>query len=140
MQEAAGWLIEALCLALILVLTTLVYFVVRVRYKARIPGAFNVAYRPEDREHWVAGVCHYTGGLLKWYRIVSLKWGSLHRWRRVGFEITQAKTATAEGMTLSVLHCQTDSESFWLAMDPHDYHGLVSWLESSPPGSDTLSP
>lgn len=133
MFDASVWLTQFLLLALCLLCTVMIYFVVRVRYKAHSEGAFNVAYREETDASWVAGVCHYSEASLKWYRIMSMRWGSSLRWPRKTFEILDSKTETVDNVTVSVLYCQSEEQRFYLAMSPHDYSGLVAWHESSPP-------
>lgn len=142
MDVAVSWTITILTVLLILVCVLLVYFLARLRFKAQNVGSFNTAYRLTVHDNWVAGVCHYSSDLLKWYRIVSLKWGSTLRWTRHGFEILSSDIQEADGVRLAILHCRAGAAShgkilppaeFWLAMGEHDYSGMVSWMESAPP-------
>lgn len=143
MLGAIEIMVAVLTCILILVCLAAVYFVARLRLKALNTGSFNVAYRRSTQEPWVAGVCHYAEDLLKWYRIISLKWGSSVRWVRLDFDILDSEVKeTDEGMRLAILHCRAREAKrgdiqapadFYLAMGAHDYSGLVSWMESAPP-------
>lgn len=135
MIGAEQWLLSVLIIVLCVVCLILIYFLARLRFKAQNLGSFNVAYRRDVDDKWVAGVCHYSDDLLKWYRIISLKWGSDLRWSRSKLEVIESAEVAdeASGTQLAVLHCAADGHDFWLAMDAHDYAGVVSWAESSPP-------
>ncbi|MCI6584104.1 MAG: DUF2550 domain-containing protein [Mobiluncus porci] len=144
MSGATGSVITVMVFVLIFICALAIYFVARLRFKAQNVGSFNVAYRRRPEDVWVAGVCHYSEDLLKWYRIISLKWGSTLRWTRHGFEILDAQVQEADGVRLAILHCRAQEAKrgvflppadFWLAMGEPDYSGLVSWMESAPPQS-----
>ena len=127
--------LTVLLIALCLMCALAIYFLARLRFKAQNEGSFNVAWRPSAGDSWVAGVCHYSEDKLKWYRIISLRWGSDLRWPRTDFEILESAVEADEAsdLRLAILHCQSAGQDFWLAMDEHDYSGIVSWKESSPP-------
>ena len=116
------------------------------RFKAQNNGSFNVALRDNATDPWRAGVCHYSEDFLKWYRVISLRWGSNRRWERADFEILESAVDTEpdSDFTLAILHCRaprqgfSEPDDFWLAMDEHDYSGLVSWKESSPPRTQVV--
>ena len=141
MSMASDVLMTCLLFVLFLVCALAIYFLARLRFKAQNDGSFNVAWRGKTSEPWRAGVCHYSEDCLKWYRVISLRWGSNRRWERAEFEILESAVDTEpeSGSTLAILHCRaprpgaSQPDDFWLAMDEHDYSGLVSWKESSPP-------
>lgn len=134
-------LLSTMLLILCVLCALAIYFLARLRFKAQNNGSFNVAWRATTADRWRAGVCHYSEDYLKWYRVISLRWGSDQRWVRSNFVILEAVIDKDEesGINLAILHCRAPqngmpkTQEFWLAMNEHDYSGLVSWAESSPP-------
>lgn len=142
MLDVASSVITVLIFILVVACVLALYFVVRLKIKVINAGSFNVAYRLNSSDTWTAGVCHYAEDLLKWYRVMSLKWGSSVRWTRQDFDILQSEVREADGVSLAILHCRAGQAKhgqieppadFYLAMGVHDYSGLVSWMESAPP-------
>ncbi|ADI67423.1 DUF2550 domain-containing protein [Mobiluncus curtisii] len=141
MGMSTSFMLTGLLLMLFLICALAIYFLARLRFKAQNNGSFNVAWRAHTGDPWRAGVCHYSEDFLKWYRVISLRWGSNRRWERADFEILEAAIDTEPGsdFALAILHCRaprqgfSEPDDFWLAMNEHDYSGLVSWKESAPP-------
>lgn len=141
------WLGVTEVVALVLVvglLVPLVSLYARRRWLARQGGLFDCSLRLSTKTPgtgWVLGVARYTGDNLEWFRSFSL---SLRP--RLVFPRSQTRTGAQrepdpiESVLLyddqRIVRMElTDGSSWELAMSVASLTGLLSWLESSPPGS-----
>ncbi len=118
---------------------------VRRRWLTGQGGLFDCAYRTSEGvpgSGWVLGLARYSGEELQWFRAMSLSWRPSHRFQR---ELTSYQhQRPASGLEAVVLFDESrivtlrdrmTGREHALAMDRDSVMGLMSWLESAPPGS-----
>lgn len=135
MATALIWIGGLLAAALLLA----VLLLWRLRALGHRVGSFECAYR--SGEHWYAGIATYTRATLQWHRVVSLSPRPSRRWSRTGLILLQRRQRQIEGRASRVveMHCRYEGEDFYLAAQDGALDGLVSWLEATPPRSNTDS-
>ncbi len=136
---------EWVALALVLVLLVPVVFLgVRRRWLARQGGLFDCSVRLSSTSPgagWAMGVARYSGDNLEWFRVFSIALRP-----RLIFPRSQARAGQQrepdpiESVFLydeqRILALElTDGRSWELAMSVASLTGLLSWLESAPPGA-----
>lgn len=136
---------EWVALALVLVLLVPVVFLgVRRRWLSRQGGLFDCSVRLSSKSPgsgWAVGVARYSGDNLEWFRVFSLALRP-----RLIFPRSQASAGSQRDpdpiesvflydeqriLTLELV----DGRSWELAMSIASLTGLLSWLESAPPGA-----
>ncbi len=134
------WLVDSLALVVLGGLLLLAWFVGRRRYLAA-GGSFDLSVnrRRDPGPGWVLGFAVYGDTELRWYRTFSLSLRPRYRFTR-GSVLIEGRRAPV-GSEKHALHAghlvvdtQNDSGIQQLAMNPSALTGLLSWLESSPPG------
>lgn len=105
-------------------------------------GLFDCALRPASGGRWRLGLARYSGDELEWY----LVWHPLPRpslvFRRGQVVLTGLRASDSEESLLAhatarilELRCTGEPQRDWLlALNEGSAMGLVSWLESAPPG------
>ena len=136
------WLTLVVSIFAILELGYLVILLVRRWWLSAAGGLFDCALRPADGGRWKLGLARYQGELLEWYRI----W---HPWPRpsrlfvrndtelVALRNSDAEESKLNWATSRIVDIQVKGETpgtWQLALDEGSAVGLVSWLESAPPG------
>jgi hypothetical protein len=136
---------EVVGLTLVVVLLVPVVLLgARRRWLSRQGGLFDCSVRLSTKHPgtgWVLGVARYSGDNLEWFRAFSV---SLRP--RVIFPRSQSKAGAQrdpdpiESVLLydqqRILRMElADGESWELAMSVASLTGLLSWLESAPPGA-----
>ncbi|NEK85186.1 DUF2550 family protein [Blastococcus saxobsidens] len=128
-----------LVLAGVLLLLVVVVFLLRRRFLLFGLGAVTMWLRPEGSPRWSVGVAWYGGDALLWYRALSLSVRPQHRLSRAEFRVLNRRPAGRDDLALPpdvvVLACSTAEGPRELAMEPSTETGLLSWLESAPPGT-----
>lgn len=128
----------------VLLLVPVVLLGGRRRWLSRQGGLFDCSLRLSTKTPgtgWVLGVARYSGDNLEWFRAFSLSFRP-----RLIFPRTQSRAGgqrdpdPIESVLLyddqRILTLQGADGSAWeLAMSLPSLTGLLSWLESSPPGS-----
>ncbi len=108
-------------------------------------GLFDCAYRVTDGvpgSGWVLGLARYRADRLEWFRAfslglrpaVSLQRGMtnyIHQRPASGLE----QVVLFEHSSVVLVRDRISSREYTLAMDGDDTMGLITWLESAPPGS-----
>jgi Protein of unknown function (DUF2550) len=132
-------LVAATCVLALLAATSLI---VRRRALQRRGGTFDCSLRLRSApggQGWVLGVGRYAGDRLEWYRVFSLS----PRPRRVMSrrDLRVRGQRTPEGREVVsvlpgavVLEALERGRLVELAMSQSALTGLLSWLESAPPG------
>lgn len=134
------WLIDSLALIIGVAVILLAWFAARRRILAS-SGSFDLSTnrRADPGAGWVLGFAVYGDTELRWYRTFSLTLKPAMRFTRGSVLIEGRRTP--EGKEMYALHAghvvvQSDNacgvQQF--AMNPSALTGLLSWLESSPPG------
>lgn len=136
---------ETVALALVvLLLVPVVFLGARRRWLSRQGGLFDCSLRLSEKTPgtgWVLGVARYSGDNLEWFRTFSLALRP-----RLIFPRSQASAGqqrdpdSIESVLLydeqRILRLElTDGSSWELSMSVASLTGLLSWLESAPPGS-----
>ncbi len=136
------WFVDSLALVCVLLIAAVAWLVVRRRVLIRRSGAafdMSVNRHPEGEGGWTLGFAAYHGRELHWYRTFSL---SLRpRYRFVRGEVAVEGRRQPQGSEAHALHTghlvvRTENSVGvrQLALSPGALTGLLSWLESSPPG------
>ncbi len=136
---------EVVGISLLVVLLVPVLFLgIRRRWLSRQGGLFDCSLRLSTKTPgtgWVLGVARYSGDNLEWFRSFSI---SLRP--RVIFPRSQSRAGAQrepdpiESVLLygdqRIMSMElADGRSWELAMSSASLTGLLSWLESSPPGA-----
>lgn len=138
------WLVDSLVVILAILLAMVVWIVVRRRILIRRSGAaFDMSVNrygeDEGQRHWTLGFAIYRGPELLWFRTFS---ASLRpRLRFVRGEVTVHGRRAPRGRETEILqadHVIVNTTNTLgvrqLALSSGALTGLMSWLESSPPG------
>lgn len=136
------WLEQLAAVVLLVGLIYLFVLLARRTWLSLLGGLFDCALRPEGATRWRPGLARYSGEFLEWYRV----W---HPWPRptrvfvrercemVSFrdsDVSESRLGYATSKIL-VLRVRDDTPGLWsLALNEGSAMGLVSWLESAPPG------
>jgi hypothetical protein len=141
-------LLDAVGLALLLVLLYGIALVARRRSLARRGATFEVSYRVRSTKPgrgWLLGLGRYAGEDLEWFRIFSLSPRPKRVWDRADLEYAGRRDPVGvEGLSLYsdhvVVSCRTVGGQVELAMSPDSLMGFQSWLEAMPPGTRGVRP
>jgi hypothetical protein len=137
----AEW--TALVIAVVL-LVPVVFLGVRRRWLSRQGGLFDCSLRLSTKTPgagWALGVARYSGDNLEWFRVFSPSLRPrLIFPRSVSHAGAQRDPDAIESVALTfeqrILTMElVDGQSWELAMSTASLTGLLSWLESSPPGA-----
>lgn len=139
------WGVDLVAALLVLVLLYAIWLILRRRVISRHGGTFefSVRLRPPSSNGsgggWVLGVARYSGDLLEWFRIFSIRPRPAMSWERS--TLTFDGRRDPEGAELYSLYeghviarCHTDAGPLEVAMDPGALTGFLAWLEAAPPG------
>lgn len=136
------WLVDSLAIIVVLGLLFLGGLVARRRWIARMGVTFELSVN-RGAEHsatgWVLGVAVYRDDVIDWYRTFSFSARPRHRFVRGGVLIEgRRQPEGAEAYALHDGHIVVRTENAegieQFALSPNSLTGLLSWLESSPPG------
>jgi len=135
---------EWVALALLVVVAVPVLFLAgRRRWLSRAGGVFDCSLRlttATPGAGWALGVARYSGDNLEWFRVFSpsLRPKVIFP-RSISHAGAQRDPDPIEALTLAdqrILAMEfTDGDSWELAMSVASLTGLLSWLESAPPGA-----
>lgn len=137
----AEWV--ALALAVVLLVPVL-FLATRRRWLSRQGGLFDCSLRLSNKTPgagWALGVARYSGDNLEWFRVFSPSLRPrLIFPRSVVHAGLQRDPDAIESVVLTndqrIVRLElTDGRSWELAMSMASLTGLLSWLESSPPGA-----
>ncbi len=129
---------------IILLLVPVLFLATRRRWLSRQGGVFDCSLRlsaTTPGTGWVLGVARYSGDNLEWFRVFSPSLRPrLIFPRSISHAGVQRDPDPIEAVGLSyeqrIVAIELDDGTSWeLAMSLASLTGLLSWLESSPPGS-----
>jgi Protein of unknown function (DUF2550) len=136
---------EVVALALVLLLLVpLLFLGVRRRWLSREGGLFDCSVRLSTTTPgtgWVLGVARYSGDSLEWFRAFSISARPRLIFRRSTLHAgLQREPDPIEAVVLyddqRILRLEmNDGRSWEVAMAVSSLTGLLSWLESAPPGA-----
>ena len=136
------WLVDSLLLVLALILVPLIGLLVRRRVIARSGGTFDMSINRNQAgvsKGWTLGLAVYRDSDLEWYRTFSLSLRPRYRFSRVDVRIEGRREPDLhEVHALHDGHLIVGTENAsgvcQFAMSANALTGLLSWLESAPPG------
>ena len=136
------WFVDSLLFVVVLLVLLLVGLLVRGRLLARAGGAFDMSVTRGSEQRakgWMHGLAVYGDTELRWFRTFSLSWRPRYRFTRGDVQIEGRREpmgaevhAIHPGHLIVETTCAADVRQ--LALSPDALTGLLSWLESSPPG------
>lgn len=137
------WPVIDIAILVTLMAAPLVWLLVRRRWLTRQGGLFDCSMRLRRKKGtngWVLGVARYTGEFLEWFPVFSASFRPRMRVYRphtrvIGQRRPEFDEAAAlyGGSQVVVLGLES-AEECELAMSAQSLTGLLSWLESAPPG------
>lgn len=136
------WTLDSLAAIVGILLTLVIAFAVRRRLLGRSGGTFDIsinrgsAHLPKG---WTIGVGRYGDHHLEWFRVFSLSPRPRYRFERGSLRVHGRRAP--EGKEVFALHsghviarCDSEVGVEQIALSPRALTGLLSWLESAPPG------
>lgn len=136
------WLIDSLALIAVLAAVVVAWFVLRRRFVTQgAGGTFEMSTNGnvDPGPGWMLGFAVYRHAELQWYRTFSLSMRPRYRFARgtvliEGRRIPQGREVHAVHAGHVIVDTKNDCGVRQFAMSPNALTGLLSWLESSPPG------
>jgi hypothetical protein len=143
-MDVVGLLEQLLFVVMFLLAIPLVWLWLRRRWLSRQGGAFECGLRRRvstPGTGWVLGVARYRDESLQWFPAFGLSIRPRHTLVRGMVRAgTQRRPNAVEAVLLfddqRVLELDAPEGDLELAMTPGSMTGLLSWLESAPPGLD----
>lgn len=144
------WLVATEVIAVtlvVLIALPVLWLIARRRWLAREGGLFDCSLRlttTTPSTGWVLGVARYSGEDLEWFRSFSLSLRPRQVFPRGVTRAGAQRTPDAiESVLLydeqRIIRLELDHGASWeVAMRPESLTGLLSWLESAPPGTSYL--
>lgn len=136
------WLVDSLAFIVVLGVVLVGGLVARRRWIAHQGATFELSIK-RAAEHsakgWTLGVAVYREDEVEWFRTFSFSPRPRHRFERGGVLIEGRRVPEAgESYALHAGHVIVRTENSsgvqQFALSPNSLTGLLSWLESSPPG------
>ncbi len=136
------WFVDSLALVLVIILVPLIGLLVRRRVLARSGGTFDMSVNRNGAEvsrGWTLGLAVYRDNDLEWFRTFSLSLRPRYRFARGDVRIEGRREPESDEIhALHAGHLIVGTENAsgvrQLAMSANALTGLLSWLESAPPG------
>lgn len=136
------WLVDSLALVVVVGVLFIGGLIARRRWIARKGVSFELSVNHDDdhsAKGWILGVAVYGDSSIEWYRTFSLSPRPRHRFARGQVLIEGRRDPEgAESYALHDGHVIVTTENSagvrQFALSPSSLTGLLSWLESSPPG------
>ncbi|KAA1373740.1 DUF2550 domain-containing protein [Aeromicrobium fastidiosum] len=136
------WLVDSLLFVVVLLVLLVVGLLVRGRLLARSGGAFDMSVtRGADAraQGWMHGLAVYGETELRWFRTFSLSWRPRYRFTRGDVQVDGRREPVGDEVHAIhpghlIVGTKHSSGVQQFAMSPNALTGLLSWLESSPPG------
>lgn len=136
------WLVDSLLFVVVLVVLLVLGLLVRGRLLARSGGAFDMSVTRGSEpgaKGWMHGLAVYGDAEVRWFRTFSLSWRPRYRLTRGDVQIDGRRQPVGDEVHAIhpghlIVSATRASGVQQLAMSPNALTGLLSWLESSPPG------
>ena len=124
----------------------MIVFAVRRRFLTRDGGTFDCSLRlsrKHDGRGWALGLARYVGDDLQWFRVFSLSLNPklvINRHQLDG--VRTRRPVGNEPLVTYAVHVIVDAElgndtSVQLAMTEDALTGMLAWMESAPPSTQT---
>lgn len=132
---------------LVAAILLMIVFAVRRRWLTRDGGTFDCSLRlssKHDGRGWALGLARYVGDDLQWFRVFSLSlYPKMVLNRRHLDGVTTRRPVGNEPLVTYAGHVIVDAElgrgNVQLAMTEDALTGMLAWMESAPPGTQTYS-
>lgn len=136
------WLVDSVLGIVLLTGLVLFMLVMRRRGLAKPSGTFDLSVNRRGEpgpRGWTLGIARYTDEHLEWFRTFSLSPRPRYRFARGSLEVgrrrlPEDREAFAVHAGHVIVPCETPNGVRQLALSERALTGLLSWLESSPPG------
>ncbi|MRJ76744.1 DUF2550 family protein [Aeromicrobium sp. SMF47] len=136
------WMVDALAFVVAAVVLLVIWLLFRRRLLARSGGTFDMSVNRSasvPAKGWMLGLAVYRDTELEWFRTFSVSMRPRYRFTRGDVRIDGRRDPVgSEVHAVQAGHLIVSTENAsgvrQLAMSPHALTGLLSWLESSPPG------
>ncbi|MCW2831564.1 MAG: hypothetical protein JWP31_2256 [Aeromicrobium sp.] len=136
------WVVDSLAFVLVLLVLLVAGLLVRRRLLARSGGTFEMSVNTHDGWHakgWTVGLAVYRDTELEWFRTFSLSMRPRYRFTRGDVLIDGRREPVGhEAHAIHAGHVIVGTQNAagvqQFAMSANALTGLLSWLESSPPG------
>lgn len=136
------WLLDSLVLIVVIVLVPLIGLLVRRRVIDRSGGTFDMSINRNAAgipKGWTLGLAVYRENHLEWFRTFSLSLRPRYRFERGDVRIEGRREPDSDEVhALHDGHLIVGTENAagvrQFAMSANALTGLLSWLESAPPG------
>lgn len=140
--------VEILLALLVVLAAPIAFLMVRRFWLSRAGGAFECSVRLDTTTPstgWVLGVARYAESQLEWFRFFSLRFSPRLVLPRTGTSVWEVRDPEpVEAVTLytghRVVKVEADQQTWEIAMSSESVTGLLSWLESVPPGQSRRTP
>lgn len=123
----------------------IIVFALRRRWLSRDGGTFDCSLQLAEKDHgrgWALGLARYVGDDLQWFRVFSLAWWpklTVHRPELEG--ITTRRPMGNEPLVTYAGHVIVDAKlrdrTVHFAMTEEALTGVLAWMESAPPSTQT---
>lgn len=105
----------------------------RIYYLGSRIGAFRTMFRESNKHRWMRGYARYGSRNMAWSRLISFSLRPKYLFPRANLELVGQPEHDKWSGTAH-LHVADGKSHFELVMSEGDYAGLVSWIDSLPPG------
>jgi hypothetical protein len=135
--------VVGVCLAAAVLL--IIAFACRRRWVSRACGTFDCSLQLAEKDHgrgWALGLARYVGDDLQWFRVFSLAWWPKLVVNRRQLEgISTRRPMGNEPLVTYAGHVIVDvklhDKTVHFAMTEEALTGVLAWMESAPPSSQT---
>lgn len=138
------WVFAAMIVCMAVIAMPIIALFARRRWLTGQGGLFDCARRVAGGQ-WNLGFARYRGDALEWFRAFSVSLSPSLVIRRGRNDYIEQRQPTAEETDLLfdnsrvvLVRGRQDTASHVLAMEPGHVMGLMSWLESAPPGTHVI--
>lgn len=109
------------------------YMVLRTLILVGRAASFGAWIINPESNQWVRGIALYGQLNLAWYRLSSPSTAPNIRLSRTNLEVVGGPTQSRDA-NYTVVRLRSRQEDYTLALLPGDAAGLISWVNSAPPG------
>ncbi len=124
--------VDIVLFLLFLLILTVAAAALRLVLLQRRPGSLQCSLRSTASRPWRTGVLVLGPYSLEWFRTRTLSLRPEKVFERSGFSILKHKPGGAAA-ELTIAKIDYRGEVFSIAMSPHSFAGLISWIDAAPP-------
>ena len=128
----SGLLMWIACAMAVLLIVAALWLLLRFTLLIRVAGALQCSMRRPDHQ-WRTGVMVLGQDGLQWYRTRSISPLPRRVITRENFALVSHRPSKADPET-TIIELRDGSTPIVVAMSASSFAGLVSWIDSAPPG------